>query len=125
MVVFSPSSAEVRAATGTTDSSGRFKLTTLAPGDGAMAGSYAVTIWKTEGGTSTPPSATAALSDADRQNPQAVAAAWQKDKAALESAAKSPAKEVLPAKYKSAKNSGLSAEVKSGNKNDFTFDLAE
>jgi hypothetical protein len=124
MVVFAPTSPGLRAATGTTDSSGRFKLTTLAPGDGAMAGSYTVTVAKSEGGPAAP-SSIASLSEAEKRDPQAMKAAWEKDKAAAKEAEKSAAKTVLPSKYGSAKDSGLTAEVKSGGKNDFTFDLKE
>ena len=48
-VTFTPQGTGLRAAFGTTDSSGRFSLTTLKPGDGAMAGLYSVTIAKSSG----------------------------------------------------------------------------
>jgi len=123
-VTFSPKGTGLRAAVGTTDSSGRFKLTTLTAGDGAMPGSYTVAIVKTEGTAAAPavPSSDAAKS------PEAMAAAWKEAKANWEKQPKGGTAskgDVLPVKYKTAASSGLTADVKAQGTNDFTFDLTE
>ena len=43
-VVFVPATAGKRAAIGTTDVTGRFRLTTKDPGDGALPGPYAIAV---------------------------------------------------------------------------------
>lgn len=116
IVTFAPKSPGAKAAAGTTDASGRFQLTTLAPGDGAVAGSYGVTVIKPVRPTGPP-------ADSGAVPPEAEEAV----KKAKEEAKKGGGeeKELLPEKYKSPEKSGLTAEVKAGQKNDFTFDLKE
>jgi len=118
-VSFSPKSADGRAAAGKTDASGRFSLTTVTSGDGAMPGSYAVAVSKTSGGGSAAPVLTpqdpASMSEEERAAFMASVQESQKASAEI--------KDELPAKYKSAATSGLTAEVKQGEKNDFTFEL--
>jgi hypothetical protein len=91
------------AAVAITDATGAFKLTTFQSGDGAVAGTYGVTVEKrvaagaggAGGGEYEPP--TGPL----------------------------PAPEnVLPAKYASAETSGLSATVEKGQPNTVTLDLS-
>jgi hypothetical protein len=48
-------SGEQKGAVGRTDASGKYTLTTLVAGDGAMAGEYAVKISKYEGAAERPP----------------------------------------------------------------------
>src|SRR6185436_12065008 len=49
-VVFQPATGAGKAATGMTDKDGKFNLTTSTAGDGAMPGTYKVTVTKVEGG---------------------------------------------------------------------------
>ncbi len=119
-VTFSPKSDGVRAAFGTTDENGRFTLTTLNPGDGAVPGSYAVTVSKP----------VAAAASAPSQDPRAMGGAISPEEAAKimakaqgGAAGTAASANVVPAKYASAATSGLTAEVKSGADNTFPFEL--
>jgi len=121
-VSFTPQGPGLRAAFGTTDSSGRFSLTTLKPGDGAMAGLYNVTIEKASGAAaaSGPP---AGVDPASPEGMAAARAAYEENKA---KGLKEPEPaNLLPAKYKSAETSGLKADVQASGGNDFTFALTE
>lgn len=91
-------------ANGQTDESGRFTLTTFARGDGAMEGSYAVTIMKFEKADSP---AVADISD-DNYDPNIVSR---------------PPRNLLSKKYANAQTSGLTATVVAGQENSFEFDL--
>lgn len=120
-VTFSPKSEGARAAFGTTDENGRFTLTTLNPGDGALPGSYAVAVSKP----------VAAAASAPSQDPRAMGgsispedAARIKAQAQGGTAAAAAAANIVPAKYNSADTSGLTAEVKTGSDNTFTFELS-
>ncbi len=106
-VIFAPE-GEGRAATGRTDATGRFRLTTLTSNDGALSGRYRVGIAKTEvtGG------------DLSREEAQAY----------VEQHGHPPevtVREVLPEKYKAPNGSGLSVEISADGSNEFTFDLKE
>ncbi|MFG0263274.1 MAG: carboxypeptidase-like regulatory domain-containing protein [Novipirellula sp. JB048] len=104
-VTFAPDGSG-RACTGATDENGRFELTTLQPGDGAMPGKYKVLISKSE--------VVGAMSE-------------DEESAYLEEHGRAPAitvKEFLPVKYKTPKTSDLTAEVTESGENHFTFDLA-
>lgn len=86
-------------AAGTTDASGRFELTTSAPGDGAIAGPYKV-----------------AINFVPEQTPEMPGFPGS------ENAPKSP----IPTKYGDVSTSGLTATVDSdASKNDFKFDLTD
>jgi hypothetical protein len=91
----------LRGAVGKTDASGRFELTTLTPGDGAMPGSYGVVISKQEG----LPTDSKPTGLPDTKPPQG--------------------KDLLPSKYKTTSTSGLTADVKARGTNRFDFDLQE
>lgn len=117
MVVLSPKGTGLRAATGTTDSAGRFELTTLRPGDGAMPGSYAVEISKIEG---------AAAADAQQEDDPIAASQKAAKEGKFETQGKPEVvKDLLPEKYKKAATSGLTAEVKQQGGNDLQFELTE
>ncbi len=121
MVSFVPQSPDARAAFGSTNAAGRFSLTTLQPGDGALAGLYNVTIAK-----SSVPAPAAAAPKGDPTSFEAMNAArqeYEKSKTAGDKP-KEPA-DLLPVKYKTASTSGLAADVKAGSTNDFTFALTE
>lgn len=106
-VVFSPVDQTGRAASGLTDAQGNFNLTTLEAGDGALAGQYKVSISKTT---------TAGKAN---MTPDEARATLSSGKPTL-----LPRDEGLPVKYKNDAG-GLTAEVTSGGKNDFTFDLVD
>ena len=100
-VVFQPDGAgHTRAATGVTDSSGNFKLQTYDAGDGAVPGKFKVTITKV---TST---STATSQESKSNDTAAPKTEW-----------------IIPKKYGNVMTSGLTAEVKDGDKNEFAFDL--
>ncbi len=117
-VVFAPTAGDGTAATGITDRNGRYLLTTLAPNDGALPGSYMVMISKTEreGGDPaaeavkpgmTPEEATRAAMEAHMASGQAEAEFVDH----------------LPARYKNPGASGLTAEVARGERKEFDFEL--
>ena len=115
-VVFSPD-GQGRPASGKTDASGRFQLTTLEANDGALPGKYQVAISKVE----------VESSGVDPTKADEMAKQFLKRQGGA--AAKGEAlkggdiKNLLPEKYKDAKASGLTAEVTKGGKNDFPFTL--
>ena len=83
-----------RAAMGSTNAKGRFELLTFEPGDGAIIGEHAVSIVKKV-----------------EAAPKSIANPY------------APTRDVLPKRYGSTRQSGLTATVKAGSENDFTFDL--
>ncbi len=111
-VTFSPQDKGGLAAAGTTDAQGHFKLTTINADDGAVPGSYAVMISKTEG-------------EAASGETQTEEEAYKQAFPGNQPAAESKAKDLLPAKYKDKATSGLTATVAESGKNDFTFELKD
>ncbi len=99
-VTFLPQKPDGTGASGLTDAAGKFTLTAFAPGDGAVPGSYLVTVIKTE---------------------VAGGGAVQEDSEATPAAHKS----LLPEKYGNPQGSGFTADVKEGDKNEFTFELKD
>lgn len=93
-------------ATGTTDSQGRFELTTNEPGDGAVAGKHTVSVSKTV--TSGAASGTASMEEA-MENP----------------AGPAESKNELPAKYADPGMSQLSFTVSETETNDFDVPLTD
>lgn len=109
-VTFHPR-GEGQAAFGRTDQKGRFRLQTYEEGDGALVGSYLVTVTKLE-----------AESNLDKTPEEWFAEMEKRTKG--EDATKSQAfRSLIPQQYADPKTSGLSAEVSSGSKNNFTFEL--
>ncbi|HUT93605.1 MAG TPA: carboxypeptidase-like regulatory domain-containing protein [Thermoguttaceae bacterium] len=104
MVTFSPAEAGGFGSIGTTDASGKFTLMSQWGAAGAVPGSYKVAISKTE-----------------VQGVEADVEEAQID----ENAPPAQITEHLPAKYKSAQTSQLTAEVKADGENDFPFDLTD
>lgn len=115
-VVFAPTSGAGMAASGITDSNGRYELTTQNPGDGAVEGSYMVMISKTEGGDTVDDAVKPGMSDEE-----ATQAAMEAHVASGE--AEPEVKELLPAMYKDPAASGFTAEVAKGAPAEFNFDL--
>lgn len=103
-VMFIASGTGGRGAVGKTDASGKFSLTTFEAGNGALPGSYRVAVSKTvlEG-------APAEEGPGDGTNEPF----------------SGTAKDLLPAKYKDANKSGLTADVAEKDDNTFTFELKE
>lgn len=94
-VTFYPKAGRV--AIGKTNAEGRFELMTASPGDGAGVGEYTVVISKAE---------------------------MVSDPNAPDSPYKIP-KPLLPPRYAAPTTSGLTAQVKAGQKNDFVFELKD
>jgi len=97
-VIFTPK--EGRPASGTTDAAGRFALSTFAEDDGAVAGSHQVSLAPKASGE---PMLMPGMPGADKQ------------------AAPLP----FPAKYRDPGQSGLTADVKPSETNDFKFELTD
>jgi uncharacterized membrane protein len=120
-VSFSPSSKTGLAAVGTTDASGRFKLTTKNPDDVAMSGAYTVIITKTAASSGTawtdPRSSGGKLSSDQEKN--------VKDMLSKAGAKQGATQSELPKKYASADTSGFTANVAAGQPNDFTFAMTK
>ena len=89
-------------ATGKTDSSGRFALTTYIEKDGAVSGSQMVTVRRVDVVDKTPKDVD--LSAGGKAVPPEIT--W-----------------IVPEKFSISGKSGLSADVSETGKNDFTFDL--
>lgn len=105
-VTFVPSDPSGKAASGLTDASGRYSLTTFESDDGAMTGSYKVMVSKYEAAA---PGADADMGD-DYVPPEAQGGVEP-----------TGPKNLLPAKYASPETSGLTATVAEGGS---TIDLA-
>lgn len=103
-------------ASGVTDASGKFKLTSYDTSDGAIAGDHTVTIMKVAAAAATP-----ALTQENMKEKMA------NDIGMMSKGKTSEIKPelVLPAKYADAKTSGEKRTVVKGEANDFKFDLAE
>lgn len=104
-VTFIPQSTDVIPAYGKTDAQGKAKMKTYVEGDGAVIGTHKVLLDKSEstGGQSVDV-------DSPQYNPNAPPAT---------------VKHHLPPKYGNPATSGLTAEVKDGGANEFTFDLKD
>lgn len=108
-IVFHPregTAAAQRAASGLTDAGGRFTLTTVKPGDGAVAGPFLVTVHKTSG-----------------EIPGAVTMPPDEFGAFPLGADPSSGTSLIPETYATPGSSGLTADVQPGRRNDFTFTL--
>jgi hypothetical protein len=105
-VTFVPE-GEGRPANGNTDASGNFTLTTFTGGDGALPGSYNVTVFKT-----------AAPVEADTEGEDAGAAGDESEGEVnpdvMGADVSADAESLLPAKYSVATTTDLKVEVKAG-----------
>ncbi len=110
------SKAGLRSASGNTDKEGNFKLTSVNTDDGAAPGEYVVTIAKQEakGGGSASVDISSGNFGADYGARMGAAGTGNMGKVM---------KEVLPAKFANAAESGLVRSVVKGDQNNFSFDL--
>jgi len=100
-VVFQPDGAgHKRAAAGVTDSAGVVHLQTYDPKDGAVAGKFKVAITKVK-----------------------VTSTAKSEETQVNDTTSSKTEYLVPKKYSTAATSGLTAEVKEGSENKFTFEL--
>jgi hypothetical protein len=118
-VAFIPDSDGARSASGLTDASGNFRLTTVQPGDGATPGKYKITVSKIVA-DSAPPATPKTQEEAMKQLSQK---AQSGGSAAFMPTGPKPVKETLPSRYSNAATSGLQQEVKSSGENKFTIAL--
>ncbi|MEZ6135783.1 MAG: carboxypeptidase-like regulatory domain-containing protein [Pirellulaceae bacterium] len=120
IVAFTPDAGGLPAS-GTTDASGVYKLTTKVSGDGAVVGSYKITIAKYDTKLPKPEENTEATPAAD---PYDITNEYPTGYDEMEESeiAASIAKNLLPAKYAAAETSGLTANVVEG-ENTFDFSL--
>jgi hypothetical protein len=113
------SSEKKKDAVGSTNAKGEFKLSTFGPGDGALPGSYKVTISKPDRpaappATTPPPGVIASGEISESYVPPTNSPGNMKD---------SGPKNLLPAKYASDQTSGLVATVAENDQNKFDFEL--
>jgi len=109
-VAFVPQGADTAGATGRTDASGRYELTTFEPGDGAVPGSYKVKIAKT---------VVAGVPQGDVEVDLDASGAEDEAPEAAE------VEQSLPDKYQNEETSGLTAEVTADGDNEFSFELTD
>lgn len=100
-----------RGAFGRTDDQGRFQLMTFVAGDGVVPGNYKVTVTKVEGDTSAPQ---AEEGSDDYDDPEAAGGSKPTEP-----------KHLLPEKYADFRKSDLTASVKDGDPQEFTFELTD
>ena len=107
-ISFTPTTPDGRAATGTIEN-GKYSLTTLAPGDGALPGKYKVTVIAKE---------------VDTTEMEKISKGGQFHHDATFFKAMKNAKKLVPAKYGLADTSGLEREVKTSS-NTLDFELTD
>lgn len=114
-----------RAASGVTDKTGRYRLTTLDPNDGALPGNYVVTVSKSEVKKGAAADAVKEGMTEQEKTAAAMKAFYGDKKAMAEAQGKGGGKkaaDLLPAKYKDPKTSGFKADV-SKEKKEFNWEL--
>jgi len=126
VVAFMPNAPDGKAASGTTDASGAYNLTTIVNGDGAMPGSYKVTVTKfagaaaaagpSTGGQATPADIDAAYKAAEKQGQSVMNP---------EASAPTASPNELAAKFANPDTSGFTAEVKAGETKSFDFNVTD
>lgn len=118
-VMFAPDGGG-RAASGRTDATGKFQLTTLNPNDGALPGKYKVSVSKVE--NIGPESQITAEQMAQMVSGGMAAPMGPKEPSAAKAGDR---RYHVPQKYGNVETSELSADVTEAGPNDFTFDLVE
>lgn len=107
-----------RAAIGTTNDKGEFKLTTYEANDGAVVGTHKITVTKVEASEPTTAPPPGGLMD-----PADLASGYSKQVSPGTTAEKP--KDLVPAKYGDMKTTPLSEEVKAEGENHFVLTLAD
>jgi hypothetical protein len=97
-----------RPATGTTDASGAFTLTTFEPGDGAVVGKHSVTVSKVRGSGQQGDQASTASGPGPGPGPGAMPLSGMPEAGGVK------LEWIVPKKYSEPANSGLKVEVRSG-----------
>lgn len=115
-VTLVPQESGKRAAVGITDASGVVHFTTLAGGDGAIPGSYKVTVTKTSESVALKPAT-------DFNDVEAMRKAEAERNRASPLTGGAPPKDLLPTKYKLAESTPLKCDVQSSGANEFKFEL--
>ncbi len=120
VVLFSPTASDGRAASGRTNASGEFVLTTEVNGDGALPGSYQVGVSKYE--QDMPDALQGEVDPSDEAAMDAMYKALEKRGREVKS------KALIAAKYTNPAGSGLTADVKEDGGeggNVFTFEVSK
>lgn len=122
-VSFQPVSSEGEPASGLTDASGNFTLTSAGANDGgrgALPGDYVVSVKKYEAAPPDPDEAAYNKGEIDYNELQSrISAKGPQGQKVTAS------KSLLPTKYESPSSSGLTATVKAGKNEPFKFDLVD
>lgn len=121
-VTFAPASAGGKAASGVTDATGKYQLTTLNPNDGALPGSYNVGVTKLEGGGQDVDLSGLSEEEATAKAMEMHYKGGGADAAVSKQGAKA-AKNLIPQKYSMPKSSGLKADVPDSGSSELNFDL--
>jgi Carboxypeptidase regulatory-like domain len=111
-VIFSPNGGG-RAASGITDAQGKYKLTTVEAGDGALPGSYKIAVTKFENAADNIPLT------ADPNDSKSMDSIYSK----VNTKAVTKSKNHIAAMYQNPLGSGLTAEVKDSGPNNFDFEV--
>ena len=111
-VIFHPDTGG-RAASGKTDAKGEYKLTTELPNDGALAGSYKISVMKHENEKDDIPT------NVDPNDPASLDAVYRK----VDAKKKTVSKNFIGKTYENHLGSGLIATVESGKDNNFKFEV--
>lgn len=115
-VTLVPQESRTRSAVGITDVSGVVQFTTLAGGDGAIPGSYKVTVTKTSESVAMRPAT-------DFNDIEAMRKAEAERGGAQPRTGNAAPKDLLPAMYKLAESTPLKCDVQASGPNDFKFEL--
>ena len=110
-VVFNPDGSG-RSASGLTDAQGKYKLTTVVSGDGALPGKYKIGVSKHENENMD-------LPKVESGDSKALEALYSK----LDTSKATKSQNLIAPKYETADSSGLVAEVKTPGPNNFDFDV--
>lgn len=115
-VSFAPDGAAGRHATGLSDENGKFQLTTLVPGDGAVPGRYKISVSKVTVTVDNKPTS-------QEEGMRQIKERLQKGGEAAILAPAGKSKDELPTKYSKTESSGLFAEIQASGKNDIPLNL--
>ncbi len=113
MVIFNPDSEGGRAASGRTDANGVYHLTTEMNNDGAIPGSYKISVSKHVNADDDLPT------EVDPNDEASLDAVYSK----VDARKKQVSKNFIGPRYENHKGSGLTATVESGKDNKFDFEV--